>query len=115
MSKSKSLKQERIQEDEKLYDRALKAFGVDLETGKSEKNKYVLGDDLKRADIIVLIDNYPESTLYADNSPVQILGRGVGLKISRYCEPDIEILMDAEQAKALIKGLKKQIKVLRRM
>ncbi len=115
MSKSKALKQERMQEDNELYDRALKAFGVDIETGKSENNKCVLGDDLKRAKILVLIDNYPESTLYADNSPVQVLGRGVALKISRYCEPDLEILMDVEQAKALIKGLKQQIKILRKM
>lgn len=97
------------------YNEALKAYGVDFEAGKSENNKCVLGDDLKRTKILVLIDNYPESTLYADNSPVQVLGRGVALKISRYCEPDLEILMDAEQAKALIKGLKQQIKILRKM
>lgn len=115
MSKSEALKQERTQKDKELYNRALEAYGVDLEAGKSENTKYVLGDDIKRTKILVLIDNYPESTLYADNSPVQVLGRGVALKISRYCEPDLEILMDAKQAKALIKGLKQQIKILRKM
>lgn len=73
--------------------------------------KYILGDN---TNILLLIDNYPENKVYFDNSPVEVLGRGIAIKIKPYCKDDVEIVMDEDQAKAIIKGLKKQIKILRK-
>lgn len=77
--------------------------------------KFELG---RNASIVMLVDNYPEETLYFDNSPVQTLGRGVGLKIiieeaNKENEP-IEIVMDKKQTKSIIKGLKMQIRRLKK-
>lgn len=74
-------------------------------------DKCVLGDN---TNILLLIDNYPEHKAYFDNESVEILGRGIAIKIKRYCKDDLEIIMDKNQAKAIIKGLKKQIKILKK-
>ena len=62
--------------------------------------------------IITVQTNYLEKQLYYDNSPVQIIGRCVGLGLNIMPEDkneDIErirVYMDKKQAKAIIKGLK---------
>lgn len=76
--------------------------------------KFELG---RNASIVMLVDNYPDETLYFDNSPVQTIGRGVGLKIltGENNENEVgEIVMDIKQAKGIIKGLKTVIKQLKK-
>lgn len=75
--------------------------------------KLELGNDVS---IVMLTDHYPERTLYYDNTPVEIIGRGVALKIipkDKEIKP-IEIVMDKEQTKGIIKGLKLQMKNLKK-
>ncbi len=69
----------------------------------------------KNAGIAILTDNY---ICHADNSPIAFVGRGIALRIQTGQKEEerevIEIVMNKEQAKAIIKGLKLQLKNLRR-
>lgn len=62
--------------------------------------------------------NYPEKSLYYDNSPIQIVGRCVGfaLKIpeNENGEPEqINIYMSKEQAKGALKAIKQAMRGLK--
>ena len=76
-------------------------------------NRFELG---KNAGIALLIGNYPEELYYADNNPIATVGRGIVLRIQTGEEERdvIEIVMSRDQAKAIVKGLKMQIKSLKR-
>lgn len=76
-------------------------------------NRFELG---RNASIAFLIGNYPEEFYYADNNPIAFAGRGIVLRIQtgEGKKEDIEIVMSKDQAKGIIKGLKTQLKFLRR-
>lgn len=76
-------------------------------------NRFELG---RNAGIALLIGNYPEEFYYADNNPIASVGRGIVLRIQTGEENRevVEIVMNKDQAKAIIKGMKMQLKNLRR-
>lgn len=70
--------------------------------------KYILGQN---SGIIFGKTNYPENTVYYDNSPIEIVGNGIGMLIHMEdVEIDPVIVMNKKQAKALIKALKKSMR-----
>lgn len=80
------------------------------------KREFRLGQGIG---IITAQTNYPETQLYYDNSPIQIIGRcvGLGLNIEPKDEDSeterIRVYMDKQQAKAIIKGLKMAMRGLK--
>lgn len=80
------------------------------------KREFRLGQGI---DIIITQINYPETQLYYDNSPIQIIGRcvGLGLNIEPKDEDSeterIRIYMNKQQAKAIRKGLKMAMRGLK--
>lgn len=73
-----------------------------------KKREFRLGQGIG---IITSQTNYPETQLYYDNSPVQIIGRCVGLGLNIESEDkdnpeQIRIYMSKHQAKNIIRGLK---------
>lgn len=81
-----------------------------------DKREFRLGQGVA---IITAQTNYPETQLYYDNSPIQIIGRcvGLGLNIEPKDEDSeterIRVYMDKQQAKAIIKGLKMAMRGLK--
>lgn len=80
-----------------------------------KKREFRLGQGIG---IITSQTNYPETQLYYDNSPVQIIGRCVGLGLNIESEDkdspeQIRVYMSKEQAKNIIKGLKMAMRGLR--
>lgn len=75
-------------------------------------NTFELG---KNAGIAILTSDY---ICHADNSPIGYINQRVALRINTQTGEEksetIEIVMNKEQAKAIIKGLKLQLKNLRR-
>lgn len=80
------------------------------------KREFRLGQGVA---IMTVQTNYPETQLYYDNSPIQIIGRCVGLGINIVSNDNdsemerIKIYMDKKQAKAIIKGLKMAMRGLK--
>lgn len=80
-----------------------------------KKREFRLGQGVG---IITSQTNYPETQLYYDNSPVQIIGRCVGLGLNIESEDNdspeqIRVYMSKEQAKNIIKGLKMAMRGLK--
>ena len=80
-----------------------------------KKREFRLGQGIG---IITSQTNYPETQLYYDNSPVQIIGRCVGLGLIIESEDNdspeqIRVYMSKEQAKNIIKGLKMAMRGLK--
>lgn len=80
-----------------------------------KKREFRLGQGIG---IITSQTNYPETQLYYDNSPFQIIGRCVGLGLNIETEDkdnpeQIRVYMSKEQAKSIIKGLKMAMRGLK--
>lgn len=72
-------------------------------------DKYVLGNG---AMITTSIESYPEARFYADNEIMCEAGQGVGLTIIAENNNSVTVVMNRQQAKAIRKALKMQIKAL---
>ena len=80
-----------------------------------KKREFRLGQGIG---IITGQTNYPETQLYYDNSPIQIIGHCVGLGLIIESEDNdspeqIRVYMSKEQAKNIIKGLKMAMRGLK--
>ena len=80
-----------------------------------KKREFRLGQGIG---IITSQTNYPETQLYYDDSPVQIIGRCVGLGLNIETEDNdspeqIRIYMSKAQAKNIIRGLKMAMRGIR--
>lgn len=72
------------------------------------KREFRLGQGIG---VIICQTNYPETELYYDNTPIQIIGSCVGLGLNIETEDkespeQIRIYMSKYQAKNIIRGLK---------
>lgn len=80
------------------------------------KREFRLGQGIG---IVTRQTNFPETQLYCDNSPIQIVGHCVGLDIVIMPKDEgsenerINIYMDKQQAKNIIKGLKMAMRGLK--
>lgn len=80
-----------------------------------KKREFRLGQGIG---IITSQTNYPETQLYYDDSPVQIIGRCVGLGLNIETEDkdspeQIRIYMSKAQARNIIRGLKMAMRGIR--
>lgn len=80
-----------------------------------KKREFRLGQGIG---IITCQTNYPETQLYYDDSPVQIIGRCVGLGLNietedKYNPEQIRIYMSKTQARNIIRGLRMAMRGLR--
>lgn len=80
-----------------------------------KKREFRLGQGIG---IITCQTHYPETELYYDNSPIQVIGSCVGLGLNIETEDkaspeQIRIYMSKAQAKYIIKGLKMAMRGLK--
>lgn len=80
-------------------------------SGKIESKQYILGRD---ATLIAGISEYIDKGRYADNYEIGIIGQGVALGIKFKDNQDnlnaIKIMLNKQQAKALVKELKRAVR-----
>lgn len=82
---------------------------------KIESKQYIVGRD---ATLIAGISEYIDKGRYADNYQIGIIGHGVALGIKFKDDQDnmqaIKIMLDKQQAKALVKELKRAVRGLKK-
>lgn len=84
-------------------------------SGKIESKQYIVGRD---ATLIAGISEYIDKGRYADNYQIGIIGQGVALGIQFKDDQDniqaIKIMLDKQQAKAVVRELKRAVKGLKK-